>query len=225
MAPTSRENRPMIAGPSEAEPPYPLHLEGTVTPGFGRGARVLGIPTGPSSAPSLPLSMLMSTANLPNSSLGPLNELHLTGIYFGFARVHPLVPSSHSQSQTSSHTNPTPTLPSQSSSSPTTSQPLQANLNSQTISSLPFETAPYPPDSIKGFTSSPKGLDREDEGVWPMVMSVGWNPYFKNEKITAVCRCSDPSIVLHPHPGVFDSEYRARARADCVLFDLGFLAR
>jgi hypothetical protein len=31
-----------------------------------------------------------------------------------------------------------------------------------------------------------KGLSEEDGKVWPMVMSVGWNPYFKNEKITAV---------------------------------------
>lgn len=26
----------------------------------------------------------------------------------------------------------------------------------------------------------------EDGKVWPMVMSVGYNPYFKNEKVTAV---------------------------------------
>jgi riboflavin kinase len=31
-----------------------------------------------------------------------------------------------------------------------------------------------------------KGLSVEDGKVWPMVMSVGWNPYFRNEKITAV---------------------------------------
>lgn len=26
----------------------------------------------------------------------------------------------------------------------------------------------------------------EDRKVWPMVMSMGWNPYYKNEKLTAV---------------------------------------
>jgi len=30
-------------------------------------------------------------------------------------------------------------------------------------------------------------LGSEDGKVWPMVMSVGYNPYFKNEKVTAVC--------------------------------------
>ncbi|KAG9081214.1 riboflavin kinase [Ceratobasidium sp. 392] len=25
----------------------------------------------------------------------------------------------------------------------------------------------------------------EDKKVWPMVMSMGWNPYYKNEKLTA----------------------------------------
>jgi riboflavin kinase len=25
-----------------------------------------------------------------------------------------------------------------------------------------------------------------DKKVWPMVMSMGWNPYYKNEKLTAV---------------------------------------
>jgi hypothetical protein len=30
-------------------------------------------------------------------------------------------------------------------------------------------------------------LGSEDGKIWPMVMSVGYNPYFKNEKVTAVC--------------------------------------
>lgn len=46
MAPVSRETRPMIVGPDQPEDPYPMLLEGVVTPGFGRGARFLGIPTG-----------------------------------------------------------------------------------------------------------------------------------------------------------------------------------
>lgn len=47
----------MIVGADEPEPPYPIHLEGVVTHGFGRGARFLGIPTGAS-----PLDMLMVSA-------------------------------------------------------------------------------------------------------------------------------------------------------------------
>lgn len=54
---------------------------------------------------------------------------------------------------------------------------------------MPAQTAPYPPESIPATPSTKeKGrrLAEEDGKVWPMVMSVGWNPYFKNEKITAV---------------------------------------
>lgn len=30
-------------------------------------------------------------------------------------------------------------------------------------------------------------LNSDDLKVWPMVMSLGWNPFYKNEKMTAVC--------------------------------------
>jgi hypothetical protein len=36
----------MIVGGDAPESPYPIHLEGAITHGFGRGARFLGIPTG-----------------------------------------------------------------------------------------------------------------------------------------------------------------------------------
>jgi hypothetical protein len=29
-------------------------------------------------------------------------------------------------------------------------------------------------------------LSGDDYDIWPMVMSVGWNPYYNNEKLTAV---------------------------------------
>ena len=35
-----------------------------------------------------------------------------------------------------------------------------------------------------------------DSKVWPMVMSLGWNPFYKNEKLTAVG--SDYCRVLSP---------------------------
>lgn len=58
MAPVSRETRPMIVGGDAPEPPYPIHLEGSVTHGFGRGARFLGIPTGTYPARPRPTSLL-----------------------------------------------------------------------------------------------------------------------------------------------------------------------
>lgn len=110
-------------------------------------------------------------ANLPDSSLAPLNDLQMTGIYYGFARVLPSTSTPHATAPS------TPSLSDTHHSSP---------LSASTIQSMPAATAPYPPDSVEGDITSPKRLDKEDGRVWPMVMSVGWNPYFKNEKITAV---------------------------------------
>ncbi|KAL1405178.1 riboflavin kinase [Vanrija albida] len=189
MAPLSRDNRPEIVGGDAPEPPYPIELFGTVTKGFGRGARFLGIPT----------------ANLPDSSLGPLNDLGLTGIYYGFARVHPtfstplptaaptpaLTPSPSSArlaeqaaaGAAAAHGHAHPSVP---------KSVFKAPLTSEQIAQLPPQTAPYPPDSVPDAPAAPKRLADEDGKVWPMVMSVGWNPYFKNEKITAEVH------IMHP---------------------------
>ena len=110
----------------------------------------------------------------------------MTGIYYGFARVHP------------SLSTPLPSaLPSPSISGTATpnaghvhpNRPLdlaKAPLSAEAILAIQAETAPYPPDSVAGQTTAPRRLPEADGRVWPMVMSVGWNPYFKNEKITAV---------------------------------------
>jgi riboflavin kinase len=179
MAPAFREHRPMIVGNDQPETPYPMLLEGIVTRGFGRGARFLGIPTGTIAPRPVYSSQADVIANLPDSSLQPLNDLHMTGIYYGFARIHP------------STTTPHPTAPSTPSVSGTTTPQAAGKhhsspLSASTIQSIPASTAPYPPDSVPGDIAPPKRLDAEDGRVWPMVMSVGWNPYFKNEKITAV---------------------------------------
>lgn len=123
--------------------------------------------------------MLTLLANLPESSLQPLNDLQMTGIYYGFARIHPSIstPLPTAPSTPSASGTATPTHPKDTHATP---------LSSDTIQNIPASTAPYPPDSVPGDTISPKRLDEEDGRVWPMVMSVGWNPYFKNEKITAV---------------------------------------
>ncbi|BEI87146.1 hypothetical protein CcaverHIS002_0704920 [Cutaneotrichosporon cavernicola] len=190
MAPTSRENRPEIVGPDTPEAPYPLELFGSVTKGFGRGARFLGIPT----------------ANLPDSSLGPLNALSLTGIYYGFARVHPTLSTPLPTAA------PTPALtPSQSTTylpdlaaarintsyHPPAPKGMGSHpLTADAIASMPAHTAPYPPESAPatpgGVSTKVRRLAEEDGKVWPMVMSVGWNPYFKNEKITAEVH------IMHP---------------------------
>ncbi|ORY28599.1 riboflavin kinase-domain-containing protein [Naematelia encephala] len=203
MAPMSRSNRPTIVGPDIGpEAPYPLRLEGTVTKGFGRGARFLGIPT----------------ANLPDSSLGPLNDLHLTGIYYGFARVHPSPPTTAS--------NPASAIQSG------TSTPLLSlsnPLDGASISAIPAETAPYPPDSVVPGEEAGEGdgeigkkgkrLNQEDSRVWPMVMSVGWNPYFKNEKITAEVH------IMHPFQHDFYGHHMSVLVLGYIRPELNYVSR
>ncbi|KAJ2700559.1 riboflavin kinase [Coemansia sp. IMI 203386] len=85
--------RPLLVGPSQPEPPYPIFVSGNVVQGFGRGGKQLGIPT----------------ANLPESAVAAALQNIPIGVYYGWAQVQ------HGE-------------------------------------------------------------------VRPMVMSLGWNPYFKNEK-------------------------------------------
>ena len=136
-----------------------------------------------------------------------MNQLGLTGIFFGFARIHPsddtpnhtAVPTpdgTGSQSTTSTsdarpanlirhlsdiHASKSSPVPGQSKSS-------HMKLDADAISALPAHTAPYPSNSVPGMDGDEKRrLGSEDGKIWPMVMSVGYNPYFKNEKVTAVC--------------------------------------
>ncbi|KAF4974058.1 hypothetical protein FZEAL_8998 [Fusarium zealandicum] len=117
-------SRPAIVGPDAGpEAPYPLHMEGTVISGFGRGSKELGIPT----------------ANLPvDVSLTPWIADVPSGVYFGYASLalsyaHPDHPSSSA-----------------------TSAPA-----SSTEAALLATPAPV-------------------FHVFPMVMSIGYNPYYKN---------------------------------------------
>lgn len=104
---------------------------------------------------------------------------HLPGLA-GRAGHNQGLDQSPSQSQSQNHFHPA--VPKSVSASP---------LTAEVISSMPAETAPYPPESVPATPSGKEKVRRladEDGKVWPMVMSVGWNPYFKNEKITAVRR-------------------------------------
>ncbi|KAF9516189.1 hypothetical protein BS47DRAFT_696714 [Hydnum rufescens UP504] len=44
-------------------------------------------------------------------------------------------------------------------------------------------------------------FEKDDLKVWPMVMSLGWNPYYKNEKLTAEVH------ILHRFPTDFYGHY------------------
>ncbi|KAH7028063.1 riboflavin kinase [Microdochium trichocladiopsis] len=107
----SGDLRPRIVGADTGpEAPFPLHMEGTVISGFGRGSKELGIPT----------------ANLPvDSAVTPWIEDAKSGVYFGYASL--ALPAGH------------PDLSSSATTGDTTA----------------FQT-------------------------YPMVMSIGYNPFYKN---------------------------------------------
>ncbi|KAI9089476.1 hypothetical protein DFS34DRAFT_639351 [Phlyctochytrium arcticum] len=81
MATSSR--RPSVIGEDIPQSPFPVHLKGEVSKGFGRGSRELGIPT----------------ANLPDEVADHAGKTLDTGIYYGWAGVgsckdvHPMVMS------------------------------------------------------------------------------------------------------------------------------------
>jgi len=87
--------RPLIIGSSTGlEAPYPLHMEGKVISGFGRGSKQLGIPT----------------ANLPvDESLTPWIADIESGVYFGWASLR--LPPSHPNQATTSSDTTTTTIP------------------------------------------------------------------------------------------------------------------
>ncbi|KAJ2878834.1 riboflavin kinase, partial [Coemansia asiatica] len=86
--------RPLVVGPPQPSPPYPIFVSGPVVKGYGRGGKQLGIPT----------------ANLPEHTVDAALQNIPIGVYYGWAQVI------------------------------------------------------------------------GDGVVRPMVMSLGWNPYFKNQK-------------------------------------------
>ncbi|KAI0839745.1 riboflavin kinase [Hypoxylon sp. FL0890] len=177
MAPD--EERPRILySDSGPEPPYPLRMEGTVISGFGRGSKELGIPT----------------ANLPvDENATPWIATAKSGVYFGYASL--ALPSSHPDHKSHYHrhrTNPraaadAPPAPLPSSNPP----PPRTTITSVSTAS---ETFPSFSSSSEEVTKEQTRTDRKEEAqgdktledgpqhwqIYPMVMSIGYNPFYKN---------------------------------------------
>jgi riboflavin kinase len=124
----SRENRPTIVGPEVPEKPYPVCVETTVIPGYGRGSADLGIPT----------------ANIPQEAFDSLNVGN-TGIYYGWASVHKAPEDDRCK-------------------------PVVCPVADRTVRVTRGDTLEVGVDA---------GV------VFPMVMSVGWNPYYHNKTRSA----------------------------------------
>ncbi|KAI4864108.1 riboflavin kinase [Hypoxylon rubiginosum] len=157
-------DRPRIlyadAGP---EPPYPLRMEGAVISGFGRGSKELGIPT----------------ANLPvDPAAAPWIETAKSGVYFGYASLA-LPPShpdrqqqhQHQRQQRSHRSNPRAAV----------DAPPAPIPSSSTDDRIPKETSEAA--AAGGEAETEKEKEEETTKQWqiyPMVMSIGYNPFYKN---------------------------------------------
>lgn len=174
----AEEERPRIlytdAGP---EPPFPLRMEGTVISGFGRGSKELGIPT----------------ANLPvDESTTPWIATAKSGVYFGYASL--ALPPSHPDHKSHYHRHRTnPRAAAEAPAAP----PSSSNPPHMTITSVSTASETFP-----SFSSSSDGVTKEqtreeskkeaqsatsqEDGtqqwqIYPMVMSIGYNPFYKNK--------------------------------------------
>lgn len=152
----SGTTRPAIVGPETPQPPYPLFADTTVIAGFGRGSSDLGIPT----------------ANIPPDSYEPIlaatagKEASDTGIYYGFAAVYPSSAEEvkDCELKNASHLSDVGKAAAAAASSSI------ANPQSRDI------------DFSYG-RSLERGVD--SHVVLPMVMSVGWNPFYGNKSRSA----------------------------------------
>ena len=69
---------------------------------------------------------------------------------------------------------------------------MQANLPDESITPM---TSVCKPGVYFGYAQV-YGLSQQEGKVHPMVMSLGWNPFYKNERLTAVCSCAIPFLFL-----------------------------
>ncbi|ORY10976.1 riboflavin kinase-domain-containing protein [Clohesyomyces aquaticus] len=145
--------RDPIAGPDTPQPPYPLKLRGPVIKGFGRGSKELGIPT----------------ANIPITGLNIGGHENLdSGIYYGFASLD----KSTIAQNTSSTSVPSAT----SDTSPPTRSSNHAVIDLEPPSSTPSSAAPSRPLTPSHDSTGSHKTPR----VYPTVLSIGYNPYYKN---------------------------------------------
>ncbi|KAI2610086.1 riboflavin kinase [Hypoxylon fragiforme] len=166
------DQRPRILYPSSGpSPPFPLQMEGVVISGFGRGSKELGIPT----------------ANLPvDEAATPWIADAKSGVYFGWASL--ALPGDHPdrRDQQPRHRS-NPRAPPTSSSSPSSSAtpPPRITITSSSPSSSNPDGSAEQTTTTLSSSSSTTTAETEAPAsttwqIYPMVMSIGYNPFYKN---------------------------------------------
>lgn len=217
-SPTSPSQRPQVCGPHAPERPYPIYLRGNVEKGFGRGSKDLGCPTAnlpsrvvePGSSlsrtgvyfgyarvlPQDPDDPSLTDSEDASSTAVDMddedNEVVLGASPIGESEG--FLESGFSRSRHNSRGQPSPI------------SVLEAGAKRQDkeeeVSRMELSNgaaSSHGASASSGSSSSPLTaggrkktkrihLRPEDSRVFPMVMSVGWNPFYNNTRKTAVSR-------------------------------------
>lgn len=165
QAPSDRSARPQIIGDGHAGPssPFPIYLSGVVQRGFGRGGKELGCPT--ANLPSRLLKAEGPTRVEEEGGGGGEGSSDLgkapTGVYFGWARLISAREGGRGE---------------------------EYEDKEQKEKKVERDAKHEEGKSAVGETSHGVGADLKDEECvpLPMVMSLGWNPFYANKTKTAV---------------------------------------
>ncbi|KAI0169222.1 riboflavin kinase [Hypoxylon sp. FL1284] len=158
--------RPRILyGDAGPEAPYPLRMEGAVISGFGRGSKELGIPT----------------ANLPvDAAAAPWIADARSGVYFGYASL--ALPASHPDRQHRRPERAHRSNPRAAVDAPPGNRPAPPPATVTSVSTA-SETSPSASSGTSPAVTKEAGADEGQPQQWqiyPMVMSIGYNPFYKN---------------------------------------------
>eukprot|EP01135_Chromosphaera_perkinsii_P011131 Nk52_evm40s2340 gene=Nk52_evmTU40s2340 len=144
-----------MASSSSSSLPLPVHIQGPIVKGFGRGSRELGIPTA-----NFPQNIVDQ-----HSALTSLPE----GVYYGFATLH---------------------------------EGDQAGEAAPSLEDLNLEAEEY---------------------VYDMVMSIGWNPFYQNEKKSAETHLMHPCFDENKNSSDKDKRFKDLYGLELSVVVLGYL--
>lgn len=161
----SRTSRPSVVGPSTPAKPYPLYSSTNIIAGFGRGSSDLGIPT----------------ANIPPDSFSKILdatkgiEESETGIFYGFAAVYPGSIEELKECEARNQRFLAQEKEREDESKEGTGEEDEEG-----------KKVVNPQSRNVDFTCGQNLIKGTDSYVvYPMVMSVGWNPFYGNKSRSA----------------------------------------
>ncbi|GMG40081.1 unnamed protein product [Ambrosiozyma monospora] len=154
--------RPDIPIPETPQPPYPLLFANTtVIPGFGRGSSEIGIPT----------------ANVPITSFSQLDDIPETGVYFGYVKIHKSKNYANGNVDVKADDDKTNVDCVEGKDKDKGEGGKQDKKQERKLVDR-IDGKSQVELTYSGLLSSSNG----DFDVLPMVLSIGWNPFFKNKQ-------------------------------------------